>query len=194
MSLNNWSQPRLTIAKTYRENDFGYVFRTTRLLVDFLSYSGFNTKDLRSKKILDFGCGTGTFARMLAFTGAKVYGYDPTPECIVEALVIEAELIPTTQLTPRVLTSDWQQIGNNFNLVTCVDVLPYLDAQQHQMAMDRIVNSLKEGGACYLWVNKNTTVLPISNPEDMQRYPSDIVIVEGVKQDGKIRSFRKCFK
>ncbi len=184
-----WSKPRAS-----RNNDFGYVFRTTRLFIDFLTYSGFTTKDLRSKKILDFGCGTGTLARMLALTGAKVYGYDPTPECIAEALVIEAGLIPTTQLTPKLLTSDWQKVGNNFNLVLCADVLPYLDEQQHQLAMDRIVNSLKDGGSCYLWINKKTTVLPISNPEDMARYPSDIVIVEGIKLDGKIRSFRKCSK
>ena len=194
MPTSSWSKPRLSIAKNYHDNDFGYVFRNTRLFIDFLAYSGHTIKDLRGKKILDFGCGTGTLARMLALTGARVTGYDPTPECITEALVIEPTLIAKTQLAPRLLTSSWDQVEYNFNIVICVDVLSYLDTAQHRTAIDQIIESLKDGGVCYLWVNKHTTTLPVSNREDMQQSASDTVVLEGIKQDGKIESFRKCFR
>src|SRR4029078_13046148 len=42
--------------------------------------------ELRGARVLDVGCGTGKFARVLAESGlARVWGIDPSPEMLAEA-------------------------------------------------------------------------------------------------------------
>jgi SAM-dependent methyltransferase len=41
--------------------------------------------DLLGRRVLDVGCGTGTFAGALAERGGKVWGVDPTPEMLERA-------------------------------------------------------------------------------------------------------------
>jgi ubiquinone/menaquinone biosynthesis C-methylase UbiE len=50
-------------------------------LVDLIAAEG----DVRGRRLLDVGCGTGRLALALAERGAKVWGVDPSPEMIAEA-------------------------------------------------------------------------------------------------------------
>ena len=50
-------------------------------LFDFLVATG----DLRARRVLDVGCGTGRLARALAERGTKVWGIDPSEEMLAQA-------------------------------------------------------------------------------------------------------------
>lgn len=158
--------------------------------MEFLFSTGVPARDLKGKKMLDYGCGTGCIARFFALTGAYVVGYDPTPECIAEALVVEKYKAPPTSLTPKLLTSDFSKVGDDFDIVVCINVLPHLQGEEHDTAMKNIIGALKEGGVCYLWVHKHTH-LPLVESESIRNLETNIVVVKGTKKDGTIEYYEK---
>lgn len=185
----NWKTPRSSIAQQYQDNDYGYVMHAGMLFVEFLFASGLSVNELRGKKILDYGCGTGRVARFLALTGAYVVGYDPTPECITEGLVSESKKAPPTSLAPKLLTSEFASVDRDFDIVLCINVLSHLTREQQDQAIENISMSLKEGGQCYLWVHKHTH-LPLDNREKIIHQKTNVVIVKGTKQDGHISVYK----
>lgn len=188
----DWRYPRSTIAQAYENNDYGYVMHAGMLFMEFLFASRMGAWDLRSKKILDYGCGTGRVSRFLALTGAHVVGYDPTPECIAEGQTVEAQKAPPTSLVPRLLTSDLEMVGKDFDIVICINVLEHLDRKSHAAAIANIVDSLKEGGVCYLWVHKHTR-LPLADRDKINLQSTNTVIVHGIKKNGVIEQYRNGF-
>jgi len=79
--------------------------------------------NVKDKKILDIGCGDGTFTRMLARRGAKVIGYDPSAKQIDEAQKTEDH----EQLGIKYFVGDEPEIlpGNECDEAVSVLVLPY---------------------------------------------------------------------
>lgn len=186
----DWRYPRDTIAQAYKDNDYGYVFHAVMLFVEFLFASGMTAKELGRTKILDYGCGTGRVSRLLSLTGARVVGYDPTEECIVESEVEGKKAAPTSR-TPEKFTSNFSDVGNDFDIAICINVLAHLPQQDQNTAIDNIVASLKENGVCYLWVHKHCH-LPIVDHETVKLQPTNTVIVRGIKINGKIESYERC--
>ena len=186
----DWTRPRSSIAQRYQDNDYGYIMHAGMLFVEFLFASGLTVKDLRGKKILDYGCGTGRVARFLSLTGAYVVGYDPTPECITEGLVSESEKAPPTSLTPKLLTSDFSKVDSDFDIVLCINVLAHLPKEEQDRAIDNMIGSLREGGQCYLWVHKYTH-LPLKDQDTIRNQQTNAVIIKGVKQNGRIDYYER---
>lgn len=183
----DWSDPRSAIAQIYKDNDYGYVMHATMLFMEFCFASGLGPCDLKGKKILDYGCGTGRVSRVLALTGAKVVGYDPTPECIEEGSIIESKKSIPTTLVPT-LTLDFSTVDRDFDIAVCINVLTHLNRKDYDLAVGDIVAALKEGGACYLWVHKHTH-LPLKNQELIKQQATNTVIVRGLKKNGKIEHY-----
>lgn len=191
MSNKRWETPRQSIAFHYADNDYGYVFHACILLYEFLFASDIAVNDLKKHKILDYGCGTGRLARLLALSGANVVGYDPTPECITEGVVFESKKVPPTSRIPKLFTSEYSQIEKDFTIVLCVNVLGHLDAEEFKTAINNITESLIEGGVAYLWVHKNCN-LPIKDIEEIRKQPTNVIVVKGTKSNGGISIYQKC--
>ena len=190
IKAKDWRYPRDTIAQAYKDNDYGYVFHAGMLFVEFLFASKKTANDLKSCRILDYGCGTGRVSRFLALTGAKVVGYDPTQECIQEAHN-EGLKAPPTSLTPELFTSDFSRVGSNFDIVLCINVLPHLSIPDQNTAISNIVLSLKEGGTCFLWIHKDSH-LPLVDRDTIKNQSTNVVVVCGTKTNGKIDYYQKC--
>jgi SAM-dependent methyltransferase len=79
--------------------------------------------DIENQKVLDVGCGTGVFTRMLAEQGAMVVGYDPSSKQIEEAQRKELQKKQNIEYfvgdRPPILSE------HTFNQVVSVLVLPY---------------------------------------------------------------------
>ncbi len=190
IKARDWRYPRDTIAQVYKDNDYGYVFHAGMLFIEFLFASGISAQDLKGVKILDYGCGTGRVSRFLALTGAKVVGYDPTEECILEA-ANEGEKTPPTSRVPEKFTSDFSEVGNEFNIVICINVLAHLSQVDQDLAINNIILSLAENGVCYLWVHKHCH-LPLADKETIKAQATNTVVVCGIKINGKIEQYERC--
>lgn len=179
-----WKNPRETIAQKFFNNDYGYMFHGCMQLVEFLSSSEFTINELGSKKILDYGCGTGRLARLLALAGGTVDGYDPTEECIAEAMN-EEKLVEVTKRKPRIFTSDLSKLGKNYDIILAVNVLEHLTQSEFDEAIENITALLKEGGVCFLWVPVKGTPLEITGLDTLDS-KKRLTIIRGQKINNTI--------
>lgn len=82
---------------------------STRIVLNYLE-----TQDLRSKSILELGCGSGVISTLAAKKGAKVLASDINPIAI-DNTVLNAQL---NQVNLQVVKSDlFQDIHQKFNLI-----------------------------------------------------------------------------
>jgi 2-polyprenyl-3-methyl-5-hydroxy-6-metoxy-1,4-benzoquinol methylase len=182
---DTWANPRETIATRYKDNDFAYMFHAGVLLFEFLKASGFTAQDLKKKKILDYGCGTGRVTRFLALSGGFVAGYDPTPECIEEAITEGDKTESSSSVVPRIFSSELKKIGKNYDVIISINVLEHLTVDEFNEAITHMTDLLKEGGECYLWARRSNPLLTFKDP-DLVFQPKGLGIFRGVKVDGKI--------
>jgi len=135
-----------------------YWYRRNKLGSEFLS------KYLRAhSKCLEIGCAAGQFSELLYRQGHAVFGVDISPGMVEAARRRLRELgVPESHFQcceANSLPFD----DNSFDLVTALDVLPYVENQPHYLsAVHRV---LKPGGLAFLnSVNRGSlymTMLPI---------------------------------
>jgi 2-polyprenyl-6-hydroxyphenyl methylase/3-demethylubiquinone-9 3-methyltransferase len=77
---------------------------------------------LAGKTALDVGCGAGLLAEPLARLGARVVGIDASPELISVA----REHSAATGLEIDYRAGDIQQLGGEFDLITCMEVIEHV--------------------------------------------------------------------
>ena len=77
---------------------------------------------LDGKTALDVGCGAGLLAEPLARLGARVVGIDASPEVISVA----REHSAATGLEIDYRAGDIQQLGGEFDLITCMEVIEHV--------------------------------------------------------------------
>lgn len=104
--------------------------------------------DVEGKRILDVGCGDGFFTRMLAQKGARLVGYDISPEKIEEAKNFDDVSNNNIQFlvaTPKTLISNQQ-----FDVAVSVMVLPYATSSEDlKYFFESTFNVLKSEG-CFV--------------------------------------------
>lgn len=119
------------------------------LIVQKKSFSSaLNFFQVRNKKILDIGCGTGRWCRILAEKGAIVTGIDISEEAINLA---KAE---TDNKAVNFIKSSILQLelpSNSFDIITCVTVLQHIiDPAEFEKSIENIVRLLKKDGKILL--------------------------------------------
>ena len=90
-------------------------------------------------KLLDVGCGVGTFAKMTKELGFEVYAFDPAEEAIKYArknFGLERTLAGTIDDIP----TDWQ----NFDVISAIEVIEHVEAPRDLVS--KIYKLLKPGG------------------------------------------------
>lgn len=190
---DRWINPRGTIAQKFKDNDYGYVLHAGKLFLEFLDASKLTFSDIKKLKILDYGCGTARVARFFSMTGAWVECYDPTPECIDEAIKENDKAIITSSF-PKNITSEIDVLSKNFNLIYCINVLEHLTPDEFSIAIKNINSLLVEGGECYLWLSKNNKLVKFLNKDDYDKLnlSTSIIVAKGKKVNGVLSPLTIC--
>ena len=77
--------------------------------------------NVKGKKILDFGCGTGIYAKLLTKKGAKIKGFDLSPE------MIKIAKKENPKLDLRIISGNKIPFNEKFDIVLAALVLDYID-------------------------------------------------------------------
>ncbi|MBO0746688.1 MAG: class I SAM-dependent methyltransferase [Candidatus Dormibacteraeota bacterium] len=99
--------------------------------------------EVRGRRVLDAGCGTGYFTRMLAERGAHVIGVEPAEAMVAFARAKEAELGQGITYVQAELTL-LPDLGGPFDSVVCSMVL--MAVPDWKPAMRACVECLRPGG------------------------------------------------
>jgi len=98
-----------------------------KLIKKILSYGNISVKDLKSKKVLDAGCGTGEKSLFFARNGAKVTSVDlSSGQLSVLKNVLKKEKLDITVKEKDIVNDDLSDLGK-FDLIVCTGVLHHTE-------------------------------------------------------------------
>lgn len=106
------------------------------------------TLELKAKRILDIGCGTGKLVRLFARRGGEAIGVDPQSEQIARA---EAA---GSQEGARFMVSGGESLpfdDASFDIVTIFNALHHIPQALMRPALAEAARVLKPGGVLWIW-------------------------------------------
>ncbi len=132
---------------------------------------------INAKTGLDMGCGAGLYVAIWRNRGLSFAGYDANPH----TQLLSSMLLPNSDIPCGVadLTEELE-IENQFDIVVCKDVLPYIPTELEQIA---IINLTK--------LSARFIVLSWEVPEDMSELPHRQISEEKVLDLMNKEKFRK---
>lgn len=135
--IQQWSKVPQSFAKSFGdEGDFARQYLLNPAIFSLLG-------DIRGKKVLDAGCGTGYLARMLNKQGAQVVGLEPATPLIQYAMGREQQ----EPLGIEYIQADlaiWDDASHYFDIVVANMVL--MDIPDYEGALDTCFAHLRKGG------------------------------------------------
>jgi len=128
--------------------------------------------NFQATRILDFGCGTGTGARVLAekFAGAKVLGVDISGSSLDTGRKLHGAVGVRFQLI-----GDYQPAGE-MDLVFCNGVFHHIPLAERAGAVNTVRQALKPGGLFAFWENNPWNPGTLCDEPDSVRPGCDHII------------------
>jgi SAM-dependent methyltransferase len=108
--------------------------------------------DIAPARLLDAGCGPASMLRHLVAAGRESYGFDLTPEMVVEARRVMGEFgVPASRVWEGSVleAADFMPPGEargEFDCTVCCGVLPHIPADADVACIGNIRASLRQGG------------------------------------------------
>lgn len=155
--LNHWRKPRQTIATRFKDDDISYATHGALVAMECVRRLGTPGSKAASMHLLDYGCGTGRMARVLAGYFGKVTAFDPVSECI--AAGINECNIPIHNIAYT------DQVGHlqpkTYDVIVSVNVLEHLKPEDQRVMLETIRRVAKPGAMLLLWyaIRANRQVL-----------------------------------
>jgi len=148
--LQKWDR----IASKYDQSAQSVLFKEGFLYPLILKF----LKGVKGKKILDAGCATGVFSRILAKKGTKVYAVDGSKEMIK---IAQKQSENGIKYQVADLGKDLPFSDNFFDLVVSIHVL--MDIQNYQKALFEFHRVLRRGGKLVFSISHPCFTVPTLN-------------------------------
>jgi 2-polyprenyl-3-methyl-5-hydroxy-6-metoxy-1,4-benzoquinol methylase len=118
----------------------------------------------RGMRVLDVACGLGRISMPLALTGATVYGIDNAfvmarTSALRTAQAARKERTKTRASFAQATSGLLPFADRSFDAVLCFGLLEHLPAKLQQDTLDEALRVIRPGGALYLVVNNNRSLL-----------------------------------
>lgn len=153
LPLSHWSRPRQTIACRHQADDFAYALHGAQSAAQALRALDKRPGELAGLRCLDYGCGTGRIARVLASYFREVVAFDPNAECLEEA----RRECPGIVIPNLTFQGEFSAIGA-CDVAVSVNVLEHLDGAR---AGEALHNMLSAAPVAVVWysIEKNAEVM-----------------------------------
>lgn len=134
------------LEERFRESDedpWGHHFRGAERYryVELLRFLSRATRGTAGRKMLDVGCSTGEFTRMLFGLAGRVIGIDVSPTAVARG----QKKYPHLDLRVSSLP-DCRFTASSFDVITCLEMLYYLDRDRQDRFLTEAAALLKERG------------------------------------------------
>jgi 2-polyprenyl-3-methyl-5-hydroxy-6-metoxy-1,4-benzoquinol methylase len=161
----------------YYENAGAYPPVHRKIVRDILAASGART-------VLDAGCGPASMLRGLVDLGAALYGFDLTPEMVVEARkVMAGHGVPASQIWQGSVADPaaFRAPGRGpaqFDAAICVGVLPHIPAALDDRVITNLRDAVRPGGSVVIEARNQLFALFTLN-----RYAHEFFLKELIRPD-----------
>jgi 2-polyprenyl-3-methyl-5-hydroxy-6-metoxy-1,4-benzoquinol methylase len=132
--------------------------------------------------LLDAGCGPASFLRLIDGQKIDRYGFDLTPEMVVEAKRVLAEqgLSATHIWEGSVLDINAFNSSKQYDAGVCIGVMPHISVDSDQVVLQNLLQAVKPGGLVMVEARNQFFSL-----FTMNRYSFDFVWNELICEKGK---------
>ncbi len=147
------------------------------------------------RTLLDAGCGPASMLRDLQWPGLERWGFDLTPEMIVEAKRILTEQgVPTARLWQgsALVAEDYRRAGDapreGYDAAICFGVLPHIPAAGDGAVLRNLVSSVRPGGFVAVEARNSLFALFTQNRYTAEFFRRDLIDVDRLKARAGDRS------
>ena len=143
--------------------------------------------DIAPARLLDAGCGPASMLRHLCAAGRESYGFDLTPEMVVEARRVMAEIgVPPAHVWEGSVleAADFVPPGEanaQFDCTVCCGVLPHIPAETDAACIANIRASLRPGGHAVIEARNELFSLFTMNRYSHQLFMQSLVPVAALQ-------------
>ncbi len=145
--------------------------------------------EAKVKSVLDAGCGPASFLRELGDEGMELYGFDLTPEMVVEAKkVLQARGVPPEHvwegsvLSPESFRIPGSKKAHLFDAAICIGVFPHIPAEADVEVMRNLRNAVKQDGLVVIEARNQLFSLFTLNRYSHQFFMEELVRVASLKE------------
>ena len=174
-----------TWGETYYEEYYGknapYPPVHRDILIDLLTRA-------EIRNVLDAGCGPASFLRYLIGKGVDLYGFDLTPEMVVEARRIFAKCdIATDHIWEGSVLepADFQMPDLTeklaYDAAICIGVLPHIHEEADAVVIENLRNAVKEDGLVVLEARNQLFALFTLNRYTHQLFMEELIRVDDLR-------------
>lgn len=181
--------------RDYYESNAAYPPVHTGIVRDAL-------QEARARTVLDAGCGPASMLRDLNGLNLDRYGFDLTPEMVVEARrVMVAQGVPESHIWHGSVLDerafDHEGSPNLYDAAICFGVLPHIPAAQDAVVLRNLTRAVKKGGLVMVEARNQLFALFTLNRysrdffvEQLIRLPEVQRAAREEEKDGLDRAFR----
>jgi len=154
----------------------------------------------KSRTVLDAGCGPASMLRGLAKLKLQLYGFDLTPEMVVEARKVMAGFgVPKERLWEGSVTDPkaFKAKGvSGFDAAICIGVLPHVPEQADAVVIRNLHRSVKRGGTVLLEARNQLFALFTLNRYSYELFAQTLVPAAALGAEGAkaLQQMQKQFR
>jgi 2-polyprenyl-3-methyl-5-hydroxy-6-metoxy-1,4-benzoquinol methylase len=192
--LDHWNDPKKNIGGS--QNDIIEQVTGARIAMDIIFCSGLKKSDYRKMSILDYGCGTGRVARVMAQLSNMVYGYEPNQTCF-EISKDKNNLIEF--IGKPTYVNDISHLNNHkFDFIYSTNVIEHLSFETQIELLNNIIEYSKDNGLLVISYstskNKDSLGCYLDDSCKQQVLDEDEQLFEIAKSRNQLGIQLRCFK